>query len=159
MHDKKSGRLVSYPASRSLLIPESFFENPQCHISEKPFRFTPKAAPAHECCRVTLRVFVSDLSAVVVSADDQLPLASGFVGDIEWEDSPIHFEVHPLFRESVVESPAPDRVKPVLNNASVFDSDFLKILQDIIRIPFGYDAIPNFRCSRSRAAGGLREWP
>ena len=132
---------------------ESFFENSQCHISEKPFGFAPDAAPAHECCRVTLRVFVSDLSAVVVPTGDQLPLASGFIGDIEWEDSPIHFEVHLLVWESVVESPAPDRMKPVLNNASVFDSDFLKILQDIIWIPFGSDAVLNFRCSRSRVAG------
>ena len=88
-----------------------------------------------------------------MSTDDQLTLAGGFVGDIESEDSPIHFEIHLLVWESVVESPAPDRMKPVLHNASVFDSDFLKILQDIIRIPFGDDAIPNFRCSRSRVAG------
>ena len=132
---------------------ESFFENSQCHIPEKPFGFAPDAAPAHDCGRVALGVFVSDLSAVVVAADDQLALAGGFIGDIESEDSAVHFEIHFLVWESVVESPASYRVESVFRIAPISDADFLKILQDILGIPFGSDAVLNFRCSRSRVAG------
>jgi len=134
-------------------MPESFFENPQCHIPEQEFRFTPDAAPAHDGGRIALGVFVADLSAVVVAAEDQLALASGFVGDIKPEDAAVDFEIHLLVRERVVEPPAPDRMKAVLHDAKVFDADLLKILQDILRIPFGSDAVLNFRCSRSRGGG------
>src|ERR1051325_5385198 len=132
---------------------ESFFENPQCHISEKPFGFAPDATPAHEGGRVALRVFVADLTTVVVSADDQLALAGGLVGDIEWEDSAVHFEIHLLVRESVVESPTSYRVESVLGVAAFFDSDFCEVLKNVVGVPLHPDAVLRFR--RSRSARGF----
>ena len=130
-------------------ITESLFENPKCHIPEKPFGFTPDAAPAHDCGRVALRVFVSDLTAVVVSADDQLPLAGGFVRDIESEDSAVDFEIHLLVRESVVEPPTSHRMESELRIASVFDSDLFEVFQNVVGIPFRPDAVSGLRDLRS----------
>src|ERR1043166_332753 len=119
---KKAGGWCRIQPPARCLMSESFFENTKCHIPEKEFRFAPDATPAHDSCRVTLCVFVSDLSAVIVSADDQLTLASGFIGDIEPEDSAIDFEIHFFVWESVVESPTSYRVESVLGVAAFFDS-------------------------------------
>ena len=131
------------------LISESFFENSQCHISEKPFWFAPNATPAHDGGRIALGMFVSDLSAVVVPADDQPSLAGGLVGDIEGEDSAVHFEIHLLVWESVVESPASYGVESVFGIARVFDSDFFEVLKNVVSVPLDPDAVPRFRRSRS----------
>src|SRR5258707_9203386 len=88
-----------------------------------------------------------------MSTDDQLTLAGGFVGDIESEDSAIHFEIHFLVWESVVESPASYWMESVLSIASVLNSDLFEAFRNVVRIPLCPDAVPRFR--RSRSASGF----